>query len=340
MPPANTFPELTLTGDSRKRGLAHGEQLRGEIARTIDFYRQLFALSEQQLKEQALFYAGLIGEFSADYASEIESIARGADVQPWLIYALNSRSEILNNCSVPECTAAINTRKSLLCQNWDWSQALEDLVVLLRIERNDGHRIATLTEPGILAKVGLNSCGIGVCLNILQANTRLRGLPIHLLLRAILDCKDISSVRGLVDANRVGKASHILVGNAVGDCLSVEFSGPVRHILCADDGLLWHSNHYLAHDDLNSSEAFPSTRERYARAGRLLSEDASINGLWQMMSDHSEGELSICRSYSPSATPGFGNVGTIFSVLMELQQGTLRIRRGDSPDRSDYTIKI
>ncbi|MEH6584384.1 MAG: hypothetical protein V7754_20795, partial [Halioglobus sp.] len=119
MPSIETFPELLLKGDGRTRGLAHGEHFRQRIECTVDFYLRLFALPEVQLKEQARYYANVIRRFNADYADEIEGIALGAGFEPWLIYALNSRSEILNNCGVPECTAAINTRESLLCQNWD-----------------------------------------------------------------------------------------------------------------------------------------------------------------------------------------------------------------------------
>jgi isopenicillin-N N-acyltransferase-like protein len=228
----------------------------------------------------------------------------------------------------------------MLGQNWDWSEPLEDLVILLRIEGEDGHRVATLTEPGMLAKVGMNSVGLGVCLNILKSDTRLRGLPVHILLRAIMDCRDMAQVRAVIAANGPGKASHILVGDASGDYLSVEFAGESHHSLATKNGLLWHSNHYLASEELNIGEAFPSTGERYVRAGQLLGEDASSSGLWKMMLDQSECQMSICRPYSPSGTPGFGNVGTVFSLLMDLQQGTMRIRPGCDPTRGDYTLTI
>ena len=334
------FPELRLGGDGLARGLCHGEHFRSRIEEAIGFYRGLFALSDAQLEQQAAYYAQVIDNYSAQYAAEIAGIARGAAVAPWLIYALNSRSEILNNCNVPECTSAINTQDCLLGQNWDWSEPLQDLVVLLHIEYDDGHSLSTLTEPGMLAKVGMNNAGIGACLNILQSDTRLRGLPIHLLLRAILDSRDMEQVRALVGAWAPGKASHILVGDASGDYLSVEFAGEQHYLLATQNRLLWHSNHYLASEDLNTQTAFPSTRERYMRAGQLLTEDASAAGLWKLLLDRSEGQMSICRPYSPAATPGFGNVGTVFSLLMNLKQGTMRIRPGCDPTQSDYTVVV
>jgi len=338
--PNNWFPELQVSGNAFDRGFAHGCEFRHRIEKTIEYYRKLFALSEERLLGQANIYKDIISRFSSHYATEIEGIAEGARIEPLLIYALNSRSEILNNCNIPECTSALNTAESILCQNWDWSEPLEDLVILLRVERQDGHRMATLTEPGMLAKVGMNSAGLGVCLNILQARQYLRGLPVHILLRAILDCGSMSKVRSLVSANAPGKASHVLVADRAGNYLSAEFSADKHYLLEADDGLLWHSNHYLASEALNQAEAFPSTRERWHRAGQLIRDDKSPQGMWQLLQDQTEQEMSICRPYSPSATPGFGRVGTVFSLSMDLKKGTMRIRRGCDPANADYTISV
>lgn len=334
------FPELRVTGDAYSRGYIHGTELRLQIEQTLEYYCGLFGLARPRLQELGSTYARVIKNFSTDYAEEIEGIAAGATVDPWLIYALNSRSEILNNCNIPECTSAINTAESVLCQNWDWSELLEDLVIVLRVENEDGHRLATLTEPGMLAKVGMNSSGLGVCLNILQTDQRLFGLPVHILLRAILDCKSMQQVEALISANAQGKASHVLVADNKGRCVSAEFAGESYHLLQPMNGLLWHSNHYLASEALNQAEAFPSTRERWSRAKQLISEDPSAGGLWRMLEDQSEKELSICRPYSLSATPGFGPVGTVFSLLMELNQGTMRIRRGCQPASKSYTLHV
>jgi isopenicillin-N N-acyltransferase like protein len=333
------FPELYLTGDAKSRGLAHGEQFRERIAQTIEYYRGLFCLPESELREKAATYRQVIFNFNPDYATEIEAIAEGAGQAAELIYALNSRSELLNNCTVPECTSAINAPQAMLGQNWDWSQALESLVILLRIKREDGHSLATLTEPGILAKVGMNNRGLGVCLNILRADSRLKGLPVHILLRAILDCDNMAQVRGLIADNAPGKASHILAGDEQGDYCSAEFAGETHHRLSTQDGVLCHSNHYLAAPP-PSGEPFYSTHERYDCATRLLGQSNSAPGMWQMLSDQSQGLHSICRPYSPSNVAGYGNVGTVFSVLMNLKLRSMKIRPGCNPGQSDYTVTL
>jgi isopenicillin-N N-acyltransferase-like protein len=332
------FREIFLSGNAIARGRAHGEQLRAQIEETLDYYRRLFGLGNTALREQAQDFAGIIEAFNPAYAREIEALAAAANIDPLFAFAMNSRSEILNNLDVPECTAVMNCEDALLAQNWDWSEALEPLVVMLAIEREDGHRLFTLTEPGIIGKIGMNSAGLGVCLNILKTDRALRGVPVHILLRAILDCGSMAQARALVDTTRVGKASHVLIGAANGECLGMEYAAQDSHALQPQAGVLVHTNHYLADVALNTMEAFPSTHERMLRATELLAADKSRAGVRAMLLDQSEAELSICRAYSPAATAGFGTVGTVFSVLMELEARTMHIRRGANPETPFYQV--
>ncbi|MCP3688494.1 MAG: hypothetical protein GY784_08770 [Gammaproteobacteria bacterium] len=44
----------------------------------------------------------------------------------------------------------------------------------------------------------MNSCDLGVCLNILTLGQVVNGLPVHVVLRAILDCRSIKQVESLL----------------------------------------------------------------------------------------------------------------------------------------------
>ncbi|HEB26966.1 MAG TPA: hypothetical protein ENI05_04200 [Porticoccus sp.] len=332
------FKEVVLRGSPEDIGFQHGYQLKDRIEKTLEYYLSLFNLPESKLFKQAETFKQIIADFNPRYSQEIEAVAEGAGLDNRYIYALNSRSEILNNLSIPECTTVFNQSSSLLAQNWDWSETLEPLVTLLNIEYDDGHRISMLTEPGIIGKIGMNSAGLGVCLNILKINKKINGLPVHILLRAILDCKSMVEVKALISRVSVGKASHVLVANSEGDYLSVEFAGDRHFELPLQKGLLVHTNHYLADTALNTVEAFPSTHDRYRCANRLLDDAADMQGFTTLMLDQSEGLNSICRPYSASTTPNFGNVGTVFSVLMDLSQRALFIRPGSSQSKAFYRI--
>jgi isopenicillin-N N-acyltransferase-like protein len=334
------FRQLSIRGTSEELGWQHGSSLALEIRKALEFYRGLFGLSEEALLDAGQKYSGIISEFNPRYAIEIEAIAVGAGLDQRLLFALNSRSEIFNNVSVAECTCVFNTKEALLAQNWDWSRLLEDLVVDLSIERPDGHRIRMLTEPGIIGKIGMNNAGLGVCLNILTTDQHLEGVPVHLLLRAILDSNSMDEVEALLREHSGGKASHILVGDSRGRCLSVEFAGQFKHRLQPEAGLLLHTNHYLANEVLNNAELFPSTRERFSKARALMLNGESRESIRAMLLDQSEAELSICRPYTLSEISGFGEVGTVFTLLMDLKRGGMEVRAGSQGDRSFYRISV
>ena len=338
--PPGTFRRLHVGGAPGEIGWRHGSDLREEIHEVLAYYRGLFGLPEDELRHQGRKFGDVIAEFSADYAEEIEAIAAGAGLDPRLLYVLNSRSEIFNNVSVAECTSVINTRDRIMAQNWDWGEVLEPLVVDMTVQREDGHRLRTFTEPGIIGKIGMNSAGLGVCLNILSCEQSLHGLPVHILLRAILDCSSLASVEELLEGNSHGKASHILVGDRNGGCLSVEFAGGNSLRLQPQADVLLHTNHYLATPSLNTAELFPSTHERLRKASHLLANDATRSGIRAMLLDQSEGELSICRPYSPSGIPGFGAVGTVFTVLMDLKRGEMEVRAGPRDGGEFYRVSV
>lgn len=65
--------------------------------------------------------------------------------------------------ATPEATASGQT---LLGQNWDWMPKLDGHTVLLKIRQHDKPTVLTYTEAGIVAKIGMNTAGLGLCVNL------------------------------------------------------------------------------------------------------------------------------------------------------------------------------
>lgn len=84
---------------------------------------------------------------------------------------------------------------ALLGQTWDWGRPLENLAVLMQLKISENHTIQMLTEPGIIGKIGLNSHGIGTCLNILWINQPLRRLLWHWIRRWWNESNLVRSIR-------------------------------------------------------------------------------------------------------------------------------------------------
>ncbi len=325
------LPYITLRGGPRERGLSHGRQLKERIHKTFDFYQQAIfrnsSLNEARIRGRAEQVAKLIEDFEADFITEIEAIAEGAGIESWKIYALNARTEILN-APVAECTSLYFQESALLGQTWDWIRELEDLVVIVRYEYASGRTIVTLTEPGMLAKVGMNNSGLGVCLNFLISSHELDGVPVHVLLRAILECTDIGEARETIERSGMGKSSHFLVGDASGQCFGMEFAAGRREEITPQEGLIIHTNHCIGRGI--ESTMIPTSAERLTQAREWLARPngRALEDMQRVLLDNSRGQESIQSCYRPEEILGGLEVGTCATIIMDLSKRRFHARKG------------
>ena len=320
------FPLLELSGTPKEIGLAHGKALQERIKKTIAFYKTIFKKEDTLILQQAAHFQKVITKTFPQYAEEIEAIAEGAELDPLWIYALNARTEILS-FGTQECTVAYFKEGAILGENWDWAETLESLAVLLKITRPDGHTILMMTEPGIIGKIGLNSAGLGVTLNLLEYPAKLDGVPIHVMLRAILDSSSLAEAQSVILRAPSGKASNVLLGDAEGNSLDVEFAGKDVYRLNPPDPLFVHTNHYLG-PSFPKKENLASSYVRYERAAELSKELAgkTVAEMKQLLLDQENKELPICRPYLPSRYTS--SVGTICSIVMDLPKREMHITKG------------
>lgn len=331
------IPRLDLEGDARSRGRAHGEVLREDIRATLEIYRDLFQLDEATVVERAAGFAGVVHDWHPELATEIEAIAQGAGQPAHWLHALNARSEFVSRRPGPgECTALWLEDSRLLGQNWDWLQRLAPLTRLLHITHPDGHRVLTVTEPGIVGKIGLSSAGLGVCLNFLHRDRPLEGVPTHVLLRSLLDARDRPAAERLLASAGAGRSAHVLLGDAAGDGVGFEFTGEQVHRLEPRTGRLVHTNHFLA-EPIDGGPGEPNSRARLERsrlcAAALDDVDADWRDLAEMLSDREDPEHPVCVSWR--TMPGWtgGPMGTVCAVVMDLATGILHLRPGPDPDQ-------
>lgn len=340
----NQFPEITISGAPFERGVQHGTQLRREIGETIAFYRSVFSLSEEQITERTSYFQAVIREFNQDYYDEIMGIASGANIDPLWIVALNSRTELLSSSHSTvskECTSLFFSEQAILGQNWDWGKAIEPLTVLMKIIRPDGHTIRMLTEPGIIGKIGMNNHGLGVCLNILNNGKVLDGVPIHVILRAILDCQTLAEVNSLLTQHALGKASNVMVGDAKGNGFGLEFCSEKTYQLQGEPDYLLHTNHYLG-EEINSpnNPDFNSSYARFTKATELLSacNQKGAHEMQAILSDDSNAALPIYRDYVPSKL--LKEDGTIFTIVMKLAKQKMHIRKGKGMNANFFVYGV
>ena len=330
------FKQVLLTGNPTDRGIAHGESLRSEIHHTWEFYRSIFNLPESEVLDLAGHFGNLIREFNADCLDEIRGIATGSGLDILKIIALNSRTEILSHghtAPTNECTALCLPQRGLMGQTWDWAEALESVAAILTIAGEDGHRMTLFTESGLVGKIGMNNSGLGVCLNILTLGRPQKGLPIHILLRAILECRTAAEARMLALTHADGKASNIIVADKTGYGFDLEFAGN-RHCLMEENpGYLLHTNHYLTEPaNAPRDSDFASSHARFDTVHAQLQKQEcdSRAALCQLLSDRSHPALPVYRDYRPD--PMVVSCGTVSTLVMDLVNNELFIRKGNAPD--------
>ena len=331
------LPVIKIHGAAEDRGRQHGTLLKERIHRTVEFYQKQFQLPEEQILRIAGQFRKSTKAFREDLYLEIEALARAAEVDPLWIYALNGRTELLN-LNPMECTTLAFRKQSLIGQNWDWDSEMEELAVILEIEKEDGHRILTMTEPGMIGKIGMNHCGVGVCLNFMTIeNYQPYGVPLHVLLRTILDSKSLNEAQFLIEPNLRGKVGNILISNGNGEIVDFELAGDEFFSIPVDD-LFVHTNHFLTKIDYDLM-LFPNSMGRYNRAKELVSrlDNPSANSIKNILKDRGNGEHPICRKRFSHPWLTDDKSITVTTAVMDLKKLQFHITRGN-PFDNPFTV--
>ncbi len=114
-------------------------------------------------------------------------------------------------------------------QNWDWLKACMPTRVALDIELEDGLRLLTFCEAGQVGKIGFNSAGLIVCLNLLATTADSdQGLPVHVVCRLALEQTRLSETLRVVASYPRAASGNLLVARGTpdgdGEALDVEYS--------------------------------------------------------------------------------------------------------------------
>ena len=87
------IPLIHIYGSAEERGYQYGTSCKERIVKNISLYEKLFNLDKLHIKELANHYKDQIKAFNPNFIIEMDAVAKGAGVEPFWIYALNSRTE-------------------------------------------------------------------------------------------------------------------------------------------------------------------------------------------------------------------------------------------------------
>ncbi len=348
------FPELRAAGTAGELGLAHGSTFASQIEYNLAFYKKWLSdygqVSPTRLTEIARGFVPVIEEHFPEMVEEMDGIAKGAGLKLEEIVLINARTDILAIVEhqlelehVPGCTAmalfgeAHGKPALALGQNWDWDPLMSKAPVVLRLEPDDAPALVTLTEAGMLAKIGFNHHRLGVCLNFLSHQSDgqpgVFGIPIHCLLRAVLTCQSIEqAVEAVKSSPRCASANFLLAQHDVDGPAALDLEiAPNNVITLSPDGpSLVHTNHFVSPTLAGgcTSGRGPSTMSRYASA-QLLSSVAELNEtdpvtrMEQVLVSREGDPYPISRGPDPDPS-----ISTLAGIIMDLTRNRLMLTNG------------
>lgn len=348
---------ISVEGSPSDIGFQYGTQAKDLIIRNIETYQIQFKrfakIDWEKVKEDASNWIPIIRDYDEDIMEEIEGIAAGAGRSVGEIVALNARYEFtmtpLSGKSYSECTSfavtpdAKSTNVMILGQNWDFRSKFKETCVLLKIKQNEKKpNILTHVEAGTVGHKGLNSHGLGVCINALLSNRdRVSpGVPlVSVVSRKILNSGTIrDAIYAVAKAKRAASINY-MIAHAEGEAIDLEVTPEDIGILHPENGILTHSNNFISSDanvkDLGKT-IFSDSPIRWNRIRRLLLKKKKLNvsAIRNVASDHFDYPNSICRHPDPRFHPD-DQFETITSVVMNLKQGRMYMTEG-SPCQVPY----
>ena len=359
------FPHVRVSGSARERGRAYGEQARDRVRGSVETYRQVFAhytgWDWPAVRAEAGRFEAPVAAFRPAYSDEIRGIAEGAGLDPLDVLAINVRTEVMfaararqaeRSQRLPaECTAFAvvpppgGTGPVLAGQNWDWVPAVAGNVIVLEARQEGGPDYVTVVEAGLLAKTGMNSSGLGLVTNALVTSddTGAPGVPYHVLLRAILDCENVSDALAVLQSHRRSSSANYLIAHRDGVAVDAEAAPgdySALFLLFPAGGVLLHSNHFLSPRFSGrdvSVWAMPDSPVRLARAQAGVDALGRVPGLEDfraLLSDHANFPSGVCCHPDPRLHP-HDQGATLASVLMDLSARQMWLADG-SPCEAPY----
>ncbi len=351
------LPYLQLSGPPYEQGHQQGTAWAEQIAHNLELYFRRFEvecrLSPSEARARGGRYLQAIREQNPAYAQGLEGIAAGSG-QPLVdIATLNVRYEIVyyqfaheapNGCTAFALMPAHSADGHLwLGQNWDWMEGVKG--ALQHITEPDGTRILAFTEAGIFGgKIGLNSHGLGLCINGLVSlgdNWAGLGKPFHLRTYEVLRQKTLAEAQKILVAEPRTASGNFLLGQGE-RAVEIEVS-PKAVALWQAARQLVHANHYLAPErygiEVPPIEWLDRSHHRAERLALRLSEveKPGLEDLQAALRDREGAPYAVCRTASPEEYALGEPYRTIVSVIMNL--GTKELWISDGPPHENPYVR-
>ena len=339
---------IELSGGADARGQTFGTARRNQIAAYMLAWQS--SLSAAGVSDPQGYLASFLREtdylvairkHTPDLLDEIRSTAETAGQPPELLLAaqfmdeewayrrrFEKQADPLQKCSSAAIVSTTGT--AWIGQNMDLGQYTDGHQVLLRIAPRAAEPGALVfTIGGMIGLFGVNSNGVGVCVNALpQLPASREGLPVAFVVRKLLQASTVNDATRAVFALPHATSQHYLIadGSTV-HSLEASPAGVVEY-RSSDPLRVVHTNHPLAQENqaANVGRDQTNTIARLSSlANRLMTGSPDVEAIKEALCASDDPAHPVCRTVksnggaqSVSGTTSF----TTGSMVSTLQKGS------------------
>lgn len=354
--PGPRYPVLEVAGTPREMGRAIGEAAAGPVRDLAGIVVERFNLGAREpISEAAALRVardglGFASTHAPDAVEELRGVAEASGVALERLMLINVRSQL--GAAPRGCTSivvgadAAQDGAGFAGQNWDNDPEMDRFSLVLIRRPRDAPDFMTWCQPGVVAYIGFNEAGIGVCMNALNGVVRREGLGWYFLVRAMYAGSSLDdAVRAVEAPPRAMCANAALVTPQGPADLEIQPDG-VHLLRAAPREWLVHTNHCV-HPELEAcneryAEAiYGQSRERKARAEALLAAAdgrISVADVMRILTDR-DGHPTAINRY-PNRDPLTGWQRTVCSVVLEPGAGRMHVTRGNPGDNPYETYRL
>ena len=273
---------IPLQGSARQRGRIYGESVREKIHAMLEEVKEAILHKTgdegEELLKSFIRSTGYLARAEAEtpeLVEEVRGLAEGANLSFDAAFALQSVEGLSihahhgeTNCALGACSAlavwAQPGYPTLLAQNADNSAAWHDKLTLLHVRYPDSDtEVYTLTFSGLLGVYGMNSHGLGVCINSLGLLRKSDdGLSVPLVSRRLLECRTVPEAEAFLRGTRHLAGENFVIG---GHDRAVSYECSANQVAAYrpqdEPGRLFHTNHILVNRDQIDTTTLPESTQ-------------------------------------------------------------------------------
>ena len=349
------FPELTVAGSPIDMGRQIGEHFRSQIVELSDLVLDRFnkgttqPISWERAEQVARRSFGRVEEMFPGPLDELRGTAESSGVSLERLMVLNARN-MLGDTS-EGCTSIMvssedsGSGKGFAGQNWDNDPAMGPLSAVVTRKGERGSSFTSWMQPGLVAYMGFNSAGIGICMNALNGPSDPAGLPWYFFVRSILESSSSEAAVSAVESSPRALTANAAMITTEGP-LNLEITpDSVESIRAESDGVLVHTNHCV-HPSLESNNSeygdriYGQSFDRRNRGQAILAQNMTIGKVTldhakTLLSDHDGFPTSICRH--PNDEPTTGWQRSVISIILEPGDNRMHVSNGNPCENSYET---